>query len=71
MYLDSLCPRESDILGGTDLSWKEMPWEVLYLTFCMYFGDKEGLHGIYSLLPERITLVSIFPLNYIEEERIK
>ena len=71
MSLVSLCPRESNILGGTDLSWQEMSWEVLYLTFCLYFGDKEGIHGISSLLSDWLTFVAIFPLNYEEEERIK
>ena len=42
---------------------KSSPYSLLFL-YC----DEEGIGGLSSLLSDRLSLVSSFPLNYIEEE---
>ena len=42
---------------------KSSPYFLLFL-YC----DEEGIGGLSSLLSDRLSLVSSFPLNYIEEE---
>ena len=44
---------------------------VFYLPPCLSFCYKEGLHSLFSLLPDGITLVAIFPINPVEEYKIK
>ena len=36
-----------------------------------YFCDEEGLHGLFYLISNSITLVSVFPLHSVQEYRIK
>ena len=59
------------ILGGTDPRLWEMSSELFPLPFCFVVQWWRRYLGISSLLPDRLSLVAVFPIHSIEEERIK
>ena len=67
----SLFSWGSKILGGTHLRLRAISWELLFLPSCFVFQWQRRSLGISSLVSYGITLMAIFPLRYIEEERIK
>ena len=67
----SLFYRGSKILRGTAPRLKDIFWEVFYMPFCIVVQQQRNSIGISSLLSDGLTLVAVFPLHYVEEERIK
>ena len=67
-YLVSRC---SKIPGETDTILQEIYWEVFSLPSCLVVKIPRRYIGLYSLLYNGITLVSVFLPHSIEEEIIK
>ena len=63
--------RGSKILGGTALHLRMMSWKVFSLTFCIIVQQQRNSLVISSLLSDGLTLVTIFPLHYVENKRTK
>ena len=74
---DLVCPKRFPVFSGLQNSWETAPllqamsWEVFSLTSCLLFQWQIIYLGMYSLLSNRITLVAVFTLHYVEEEIIK
>ena len=50
---------------------RAISWRVLYLPSFFSLCDEEVLHGISTLIPNRLNLVAVFDLHFVEEEIIK
>ena len=67
----SLFSRGYNLLVGTSPRLQSMSWEVFYLPYCFLIKWQRIYIGISSMISNELILVVLFPLNYVEEERIK
>ena len=59
------------LLEGLLRTCEQFPWRSSPCLHVLYFCNKEGLHGISSLISYVLTLVAVFLLSYVEEDIIE